>query len=269
MKRTLILSALLLLAVMTSGGVFADSNGEGYVPAWQVGDRWVLEASYRDLKSGNDVWLPPVNWVFKVRARKEIDGQECYVLHIYARNSEVKNQAVLWLSTADLRPLKVLDIFPTSEGLKFSEREVDPSSSEPLVAEDTVVPYDLPAFPITRANAAVQGADGFAAYRGLGLAKKFAKIRKVGGLLFKRTVAQKNKAPDKQHADTFSAYRSSGATYQVEINEVRSGTNLTQLWQKGSPWAVSSENRDRKIRLIPPSAPTPLPESGRSNGGDY
>jgi len=268
MKRNLLLSVLLLLAALTSGSAFA-ADGEGFVPAWQVGDRWVLEASYRDLKSEGDVWLPPVNWVFKVRARKELNGQECYVLHVYARGGEVKNQAVLYLATADLRPVRVLDIFPTAEGMKYSERDVDPNSSEPLVAEDTVVPYDLPAFPITRANNAVQGADGFSAYRGQSLAKKFAKIRNIGGLSFKRTVAQKNKAPDKQHADTFAAYRSRGATYQVEIEESRAGTNLTQLWQQGSPWAVSSENRERKVRLVPPSAPTPLPEAGRNNGGEY
>ena len=268
MKRIVVLTALLLLAVMTCNEVSADASEQGFTPSWQVGDRWVLEASYRDLKSPGDVWLPPVNWVFMVRARKNLHGQECYVLHVFARKGEVKNQAILWLSTKDLRPMKVVDIFPTSEGMKHIEREVDPNSSEPLLAEDSMVPYDLPAFPITRANNAVQGADGFAAYRGQSLAKKFARIRNVGGLSFKRTVAQKNKAPDKQFSDSFAAYRSSGATYQVEIDEERSGTSLMQLWQKGSPWAVSSENRDRKVRLIPPSAPAPRSESG-NNGGDY
>lgn len=268
MKRTLILSALLLLAVMTSGVSYASSPLEGYVPAWQVGDRWVLEASYRDLKTAGDVWLPPVQWVFKVRAKKVINDQECYVVHVFARSADTKNQAVLWLSTADLRPLKVIDIFSTGEGMKHSEREVDPSAAEPLVAEDTMVPYDLPAFPLNRANTAVQGADGFAAYRNQPTATKFAKVRNVGGLSFKRTVAQKNKAPDKQHADTFAAYRSTGTTYQIEIDEARSGTKITQLWQKGSPWALSSENRDRKVRLIPHSEPTPLPQSGNNNGGE-
>lgn len=265
MKRNLLLSVLLLLAALASGSAFA-ADGEGFVPAWQVGERWVLEASYRDLKSPGEVWMPPVNWVFKVRARKNLHGQECYVLHVHARTSNVKNQAILWLSTQDLRPVKVVDIFPTSEGMKYIEREVDPNSSEPLLAEDSIVPYDLPAFPITRADKAVQGADGFAAYRGGSLARKFARIRNIGGLSFKRTVAQKNKTPDKQHSDSFAAYRSSGTTYQVEIDEERSGTNLVQLWQKGSPWAVSSENRNRKVRLIPASAPAPT--SG-NNGGNH
>ncbi len=267
MKRTIILGALLLLAVMAAGEVFAGSDN-GFVPTWKIGERWMVEASYRDLKSPGEVWLPPVKWVFKVRARKEVNGQDCYVLHVYARNGEMKNQAVLWLAAEDLRPVRVIDIFPTASGMKFSDREIDPGSPQPLVAEDTVVPYDLPSFPIQKASNAVQGADGFAAYRGQALAKKFARLRKVGGLMFKRVISQKNKAPDKQHADTFAAYRSSGATYQVEIDESRSNTSLTQLWQKGSPWAVSSESRDRKIRLIPPSTPTPLPESGNTDGGE-
>lgn len=259
--RIFLLAAFTCL--MLAGTLYAN---EGFVPKWNVGDRWVLEASYRDMRSPGEVWMPPLQWVFKVRSIKQIADQDCYVLHVYPKNSTLKVQAVLWLAVADLRPLRVIDIYPTNEGVKSSERDIDPSDPQPLLAEDTLVPYDLPVFPLVKASASVQNADGFAAYRSEPKEKKFAKVTKVGGLSFKRTIGQKNKAPEKQYADTFAAYRSAGASFQVELAEPRSNTSLIQLWQEGSPWAISSESVARKIRLLPPTPPTPLPQTG--NGGD-
>lgn len=268
MKWSLTRCILIFLAIMVSVVAVASSPQEGFVPSWRVGDSWILEATYRDLKSEGEVWLPPIEWVFRVRAIKERDGIECYVVHVHPRKNDLKVQAVLWLSVADLRPVKVIDVFPTNDGMAHSDREVDAGTALPLVANDTLVPYDLPVFPLVRANTAVQGADGFAAYRNQAAEKKFAKLTDVGGLSFKRVIGQKSKAPEKQYADTFAAYRSNGSTYQVEIAEERSGTRLMQLWQQGSPWAVSTENRDRKVRLLPSSSQTPLPPSSQENGGD-
>jgi len=259
----------LLIAVMllTASAASANSPIEGYVPNWKVGDFWTLEATYRDLKSEGEIWMAPVEWVFRVRAVKQVKGIECYVIHVYSRKKSIRPQAVLWLSKAELRPVKVIDIFETPNGIGHSERDIDPQEASPLVADGTIVPYDLPVFPLNKANSAVQGADGFGAYRSQASEKKFAKISKVGGLSFKRVIGQKNKTPEKQYADTFAAYRSSGQSFQVEIAEERSSTNITQLWQQGSPWAISSENRDRKVRLLPP-----VPQNQgepHNNGGEF
>jgi len=264
MKRTLVMSILMLLAFAAVS--VADTPREGFVPTWKAGDRWVLEASYRDLKAEGEVWLPPIQWVFRVRSIKEKYGRQCYIVHVFPRHGEMKVQAILWLAVEDLKPVRVIDVFPTPEGMRYSERDLDPENSEPLVAVDTLVPYDLPVFPLANpANNAVQGADGFAAYRSEATEKKFSRTSKVGSLSFKRTFGQKNKKPERQYSDTFAAYRSSGATYQVEVAEERSSTNLLQLWQEGSPWAVSSENRLRKVRLVPASE---LPGASSQTGGD-
>lgn len=257
--RSFLLAAL--VCFVASGALFAN---EGFVPKWNVGDRWILEATYRDMRSPGEVWMPPLNWIFKVRAIKKISDQDCYVVHVYPLNKSLKVQAVLWLAVEDLRPLKVIDIFPTSEGVKSSERDLDPGNPQPLLAADTLVPYDLPVFPLVKADTAVQGADGFSAYRTEPEAKKFTKVTKMGAFSFKRTIGQKNKAPEKQFADTFAAYRSSGSSFQVELAEPRSNTSLIQLWQEGSPWAISSESVARKIKLLPFGSPRP----GTGNGGD-
>ena len=258
----------ILLAVMfccLANFAFADTSG--FVPKWQVGDRWILEASYKDLKSPGDVWLPPIKWVFKVKAIKQKYDQDAYVIHIYPKDSAIQMQAVLWLAVKDLRPLRVIDIFKTARGAKTKEVGVDPNNPQPLIAEDTLVPYDLPVFPLIKAE--TQMADGFDAYRNNTPEKKYSTISKVGGLSFKRTFGQKNKKPERQYSDAFAAYRSQGRSFQVEIASERSAKGIVQLWQEGSKWAISSESKAKRVKLVPPSAPTPLPESGNSNGGDY
>lgn len=240
----------------------------GFVPSWKVGQRWVLEASYRDLRVEGEAWMPSLQWIFKVRAIKNVDGQDCYALHIFGRKTSQKNQAILYLSVKDLRPVKVIDVFPTASGVKYQERDIDPNSKEPLVAEGTPIPYDLPSFPLEKVDNRAQAADGFGAYNRSSStnANKYSRIRNVGGISFKRTLSQKSKTPEKQYADAFAAYangtRNQGQRFQVEIDEDRSDNKLTQLWQQGQPWAVSGNNKDRKIRLVPES------ELVHNNGGE-
>ena len=255
MKKSLLISLMLIMVIYLSNSVEAG-NTEGYVPSWKVGQRWILEATYRDLRSEGEAWLPPMQWIFNVRAKKVYNGDECYVLHIYGRRTSQKNQAILWLSVNDLRPLRVIDVYPTSSGMKYQERDINNYASEPLVAEGTPIPYDLPSFPLTRVDNRAANAD----------AKKFSRVRKIGGISFKRSVSQKSKTPDRQYADTFAGYskqtRNAGQSFQVDIAEDRSNNRLTQLWQQGYPWALSAENRDKKVRLVPES------EYMNKNGGE-
>lgn len=259
MKKNLIVGMLLLFTtIFCNTAVFAEKS-EGYVPSWKVGQRWVLEASYRDLRLEGNAWMPAMQWIFNVRAVKNIGGEDCYVLHVYGRKSSQKNQAILWLSVDNLKPLKVIDVYPTADGMKYQERDINPNSSEPLVAEGTPVPYDLPSFPLVKADNRAQAADGFGAYSRTASidAKKFSRIRSVGGISFKRSVSQKSKAPEQQFADTFAGYsknnRNAGQRFQVEIDEDRSDNKLTQLWQQGMPWAISGMSRERRVRLVPES----------------
>jgi hypothetical protein len=240
------------------------AQAPGFVPAWKVGDYWHLEASYRDLKNEGEQWLPPILWVFQVRAIKTIHRQEAYVVHAYPRNRDLKVQAVLFLSTRDLRPLRVIDIFPTPNGVKSQEREIDPFSPQPLLAQDSLVPYDLPLFPLVRKS--VQLSDGFDAYRAP-TARTFAKVANVGGLRFKSSVGQVDKKPEKHFADTFSSYRNSGELFQIELFDSTKQENLVQIWQENSPWALSTESPGRKVKLIkaPPTgvqAPKPQDQGG-------
>ncbi len=260
------IAVLFMAAMIVSQPVGAAGNDEsGFVPQLKVGDKWVLEARYRDMKNPGEPWLPPIRWVFRVRALKNIHRQDCYVIHVYPQKSSIKVQAVLFLSTIDLRPMRVIDIFPTPNGVKSKERDVDPFHPQPLLAQDSLVPYDLPVFPLIRKN--IQGQDSFESYQAPA-PKSFSKITNLSGFRFKRSIQQSEKQADKQHADSFAAYQNGGELFQIEMFDTNTKGNLTQIWQEGSPWALSSESYSRKVSFIPPVKNPAPPANQPAPGGE-
>ena len=261
MKTKSLLCAMLLCATMaTTDTLYASSDNEGgFMPRWRTGEEWVLEASHKDLNADTETWLAPIYWTFKVRSVKELNGVRCYVLHVFSKNSGVKDQAILYLSTDDLRPVRVIDIYSTINGMKHNSRDYDPSYAQPIIAEDTIVPYDLPAFPLenisesSRAQGAIM--DGLGKIKDA-FSRKFAKVREVGGLRFKRNITQSPKLPKTEKKNAAQGARvpgeeiSNSSVYSIQLSEERSDNNLSQTWRPGYPWAVATTRRDRKVRLV-------------------
>ncbi|HNV72971.1 MAG TPA: hypothetical protein PKO06_24895, partial [Candidatus Ozemobacteraceae bacterium] len=151
MKRVLV-AAVVLLFWLSMAVAQAQSSSTGYVPSYKIGDKWFVEATYRDMKTPGEPWMTPIVWTFDVKNIKPIAGQNAYVIHVYPKNRGLKMQAILYLATNDLRPLKVIDIFPRFLGVKHQVRDLDPNTPEPLLSENTLVPYDLPVFPLQKAS---------------------------------------------------------------------------------------------------------------------
>jgi hypothetical protein len=249
-KKSIVLGILLSAALAVGNVAFAS---EGFVPSWNVGEEWVLESSHKDLKADKVEWQAPIRWNFKVRAMKQVQGVECYALHVHSQNPDVREQAILYLSKEDLRPIKVIDVFSTADGMKYNERDFDPEMPQPLLSEGTLVPYDLPVFPLENESAANRAEGAFGKVREA-ITKKFARVRDVGGLSFKRTVSQKNKESKPQNGAAAQGARGMSTdaqpVYSIEMSEERSYNDISQTWRQGYPWSVASTKRDRKVRLI-------------------
>ncbi len=247
-KQSLVFGILLTVALALSNVALAT---EGFTPSWSIGEEWVLESSHRDLKSDEVEWQVPIRWNFKVRAIKQVQGVECYALHVHSLNPDVREQAVLYLGKEDLRPIRVIDIFPSAEGMKHSQRDFDPNSPQPLLSDGSLVPYDLPVFPLENESNRAQGAFGRAREA---VAKRFARVRNVGGVGFKRTVSQKNRQPKVNRANAAQGAQGLKAdakpVYSIEMSEERSTNDISQTWREGYPWSVAATKRDRKVRLI-------------------
>lgn len=261
-NKVILLMTMMLLTVSVNT---LRAHENSFTPQWKIGQSWVVDTSYRDVRGSSAIWQPVTRWVFKVRNIKDLDGVECYVLHVHSASRSNENQAVLWLSVENLTPLKVIDVYKNASGVSYSERESGEVAA-PLFAEDSIVPYDLPVFPLIRKEQdRSSGGDGVFNKR------IFSKKRKTKRFSFKREVTQTDKLPERSMTDSFLSYNkgcrlSSSQLYQVSVKEARTGLSMEQVWQEGMPWAVVSNTANRRSRLV---VGNNCQDAEESNGGEY
>ncbi len=217
-----------MLTLSVQPGVTAPEV-DGFMPAWRVGDAWVVEARYRNLAMGEDAWLPPIRWRFHVRSAREVDGEPCFLLHVVPLGRpDLKVQAVLWLAQRDLRPVRVIDVFPLRGVATARRREFDPRRLTPLFPEGALIPYALPLFPFaepshTTGPTVVVGEKAVA----------------VASTTFVDRVSQ--------------TWSPTPRGFVVELDDGQPGGGIRQEWWKGLPWAVSQSGRAMEVRLVEPA----------------
>ncbi|MBF0545112.1 MAG: hypothetical protein HQM08_11785 [Candidatus Riflebacteria bacterium] len=220
-KKFLILFSL--FAILFSCTLFAD---DGFMPKWKLGDSWVIEAKYINLKDQGTTWLPPIRWRFEVKAQKAFNNEPCWVLHITPESRpDLKVQSILCLSQKDLRPIRVVDIFPLRGEAKSKTKNFEGARISPLFSDDSMIPYDFPMFPL---NAAVEGV-GSAVVAG-------EKASKVDEITFVEDVTQ-NWAPT---TDGF----------KVVLQDGGGKGQITQTWKEGSPWATEMKSYSVVYTLV-------------------
>jgi hypothetical protein len=207
----------------------AAAEAEGFMPAWQVGDAWVVEARYRNLARGEDAWLPPIRWRFHVRSAREVDGEPCFLVHVVPLGRpDLKVQAVLWLAQRDLRPVRVIDVFPLRGVATARRREFDPQRLTPLFPEGALIPYALPLFPLA------------------------APARTTGPTVVvgEKSVAVASTTFVDRVSQTWSR---TPRGFIVDLDDGQPGGSIRQEWRKGLPWAVWQIGRAMEVRLVEPA----------------
>lgn len=226
------LGFLFLIAICLAGPAIGAPEPEGFLPAWKVGDTWVVEARYRNLAGGADAWLPPIRWRFQVRSEKTIGAEPCLMLHIVPLGRpDLKVQAVLWLARRDLRPVRVIDVYPLRGVATAKRREFDPRRMSPLFPEESLIPYELPLFPFCEG---VRRAAGPTVVVG-------EKAVQVASTTFVDRVSQ--------------SWSRRNGEFQVDLTDGGPGGAVHQVWKPGFPWAVTQTGPTRETRLVEPARP--------------
>ncbi|MBF0409371.1 MAG: hypothetical protein HQM10_18670 [Candidatus Riflebacteria bacterium] len=222
--RSMLLVALLFtLSVSTT----AFCSGE-FMPTWKVGDNWMIEAKYRNLISQENEWLPPVTWKFSVRSEKVINGEPCWVLHISpVKRGKLKVQAVLFLSKKDLHTVKKIDIFPVKGKAQAKAKEFNAARPSPLFSDESMIPYDLPVFPL---SAAVKENDANSTSVGLERAVS------VDNITFVDKVAQ--------------SWKPVNGGFEISLHDPDAKGEIKQIWKENAPWAVSMNSNSVQYQLI-------------------
>lgn len=229
--RLLGMTLLLMVSAMMPGWAEVGTPGAGFQPTWQVGQSWVIEARYRNLAAGENSWLPPVRWLFHVRGTRQAGSEPCFLLHILPLGRpEMKIQAVVWVSARDLRPVRVFDIFPQRGRATTVRRDFDPERLTPLLADSSMIPYDLPLFP----------------HRGDDSAPVASAAEVVG-----EKAVQINTTTFVDRVDQRWIFRDGG--YDVTLHDAGARGTVFQRWVPGCPWAVWSRSQMMETRLVDPA----------------
>ena len=209
--------------------------GQEFRPEWRLGDTWVVEARYRNLAEAADAWLPPVRWRFHVRSRKEIAGEPCWMLHIVPLGRpDMKVQGVLWLSCRDLRPMRAADVFPVRGIARSRKREFDGKRITPLFSEGSMIPYDVPLFPLADDRGDRRGETGGATVAG-------EKAVTAAETTFVDQVTQ--------------SWKRIPGGFEVHLNDGGAKGVVRQVWRHGFPWAVRHSGLAVEARLVEPMPP--------------
>ncbi|MBP7635240.1 hypothetical protein KBA41_13825 [Candidatus Ozemobacteraceae bacterium] len=219
----------LLTAVFLLAGILSACADDGFMPFWQVGSSWAIEASRLRQDPQGTFWTTPARWLFEVKNEKEIDGVACFVVHVSsAAKHSAGTQAILCLSKQDLRAVRVVDVAPVGGKPQAHERRYDGSRISPLFSGESVIPYDLPMFPL----AAASGDD--AREHNASVAGEAA--TDVDGITFVDATAQN--------------WTKTEQGYRVTLDSGDSRGKLVQEWVAGEPWARSMTGRDVKYTLV-------------------
>ena len=198
---------------------------DNFLPAWQVGATWVVEAVYPlPLKDGE--WSDPVLWEYRISGCRE----GCYILDINDMKGLLKLSARLFYRQDDLS-LARAEITRTRRG-KPAVRVLTRDRGVPVRTEHTLTPFDMPVLPLLLPSSI-----------------DYLVTRHIDReLKIKETVRQEARRvrgieglPDLP-----------GERDLIEVRCLsKDGTLIfLQYWDENSPWPVYGRNRNMKYRLV-------------------
>ena len=221
---------ILWLAVLLALACASPATGaDTFLPAWQVGDRWLVKAVYPSpLDEGE--WSAPVYWEYEIVGREEHGSESCYVLEINDQKGGLKLSARLMYRTEDLS-LARAEITKTRRGKRIV-KVFTYERGAPVQTEQTLIPYDTPVFPFHSPSSI-----------------DFSVTKHVSqGLKATETVRQEvrqvcgaQELPDWQEDRDLTEVRCSASD----------GTLIfVQYWDKNLAWPVYGQNRNMKYWLV-------------------
>ena len=239
----LLLGAACLLLWVAGGPLGPE---ESIRPEWQVGDRWVVEATTRPVQSA----LPSpdqravVRWEFEVASLEKLDGRECFRIEAVPQNGP---KSTLWIDRQSLRVCQIqAGILVGGQVQAITENYTTPEGQPaPMLSPLPALPVDLPAFPAGQSK----GLHTFTYEAVPGLAGHKA----VGEVGFQVTVEQDFTAmTDPQVKALADDPFVKGLNIQPTVGVWLKGPHglVRQLWKPGVPWPVCSENGTTTSRLV-------------------
>ena len=221
---------ILWLAVLLALACASPATGaDTFLPAWQVGDRWLVKAVYPSpLDEGE--WSAPVYWEYEIVGREDHGLESCYVLEIKDQKGGLKLSARLMYRPEDLS-LALAEITKTRRG-KQVVKVLIYERGIPILTEQTLTPFDKPVFPLH-----------------LPSSTDFSVTREISpGLKAAETIRQEVRPV--YGAAELPDWLKDRDLIEVKCTASDGTLVFVQYWDKKLPWPIYGWNRNMKYRLV-------------------
>lgn len=219
-------------------------------PDWKTGDSWVVETETRriQVRESDPARKPArIRWRFHVRGVEPIAGRDCYRIDIEClAKGRLQPATVIWCDKQTL----FLQQFQTQLATNGRYRVIRESYSVPKGVSAPVVP-PLTALPIALPAFLSQGSKGIGSFTYTSQAKS-AGSKAPGLLRFAHTVQQDQSRPSRRCLDgaKLGLSKSLDGADLTEVKLRSSTEKIVQLWKKGSPWPVYTDNGCTQAWLV-------------------
>lgn len=225
MKRFMLNTIVFLLLFVI---IFPFQAGaDSFMPSWQAGDRWLVKAIYPSHAAG-DKWSEPVFWDYEVIGLEGYGPEARYILEIRDRDGRVNLKTRLAYSAGDLSLVRA-EILSVRRG-EESVRVLAYDGGTPVVTEQTLAPFDSPAFPLAWPSSA-----------------EFSVIRQIDGLKDVRSVRQEVRWVTE--SDEVPGHLPGSRLIEVKFTG-KDGLIFVQYWDRAYPWPVYGENINMRYWLV-------------------
>lgn len=246
---------LLLLGILWASSLAGMARAqelepEVFRPSWKVGQKWVVETVglQNQMRKAPQRAAPnrPVRWQFKVENVEEVEGKTCFRIVLRCLEPGENPETTLWVDQDSLTLLKIRMQLPSREGFRTVTETYRSESGQPFptISVLTVPPIDLPLFIAgAKANSSFQ-------YRA-STAPEGAKD--AANIDFAISIEQQLTEPSDDDLRRLLPEQFAKSAENAPVVEVRLTTgrsDVRQLWKKGSPWPVYSNNGVATSRLI-------------------
>ncbi len=223
------------------------------MPQWNLGDGWVVETVTAPVQVRGDrtQWKTqarPIQWQFAVQKYEKVINDDCYRVEVRClEDGPSQPVTVLWIDKQSRTLRQIETQFPVAGELRTVVENYQFSSGQPapVLTPLTALPVELPVFQGDQAK-------GLQTYS-YQVSSGPAGTKALGELDFAYQVEQEVNKPEPDHvkglvADSFAKDVAVQETVEVRIKGF--DRQVRQLWQKGLPWPVYSDNGTTVSRLV-------------------
>jgi hypothetical protein len=223
-------------------------------PQWKVGDRWTLETQTNRIQGREPqsaVAAPRIRWEFHVSKLEKIAGHECYRIDIACHAAgRQQPKSTVWFDKETLFLRQFRTQLLVDGQYRTLEESYDSAAGQPspVLASINVLPLAMPAF-LPKGSKSL----GSFSYK----SQPVMQSKDLSVVQFAHTITQEVTPPGAKSLESVSPAFSKQLR-DKPVTEVRLADRrqkVLQLWQKGSPWPIYTENGPTKAWLVSDKQP--------------